>query len=87
MKAKELTAIIPKIRVIDSDTGQVFEGYYCEMPETTYCCLPHPPVKTVRMILTFAMTDWGLPNNLKLYRIDDDDEVRIFNSKLPKEET
>lgn len=87
MKAKELTAIIPKIRVIDSDTGRVFEGYYCEMPETTYCCLPHPPVKTVRMILTYAMTDWGLSNNLKPYRIGDDDEVEIIEAEPQREET
>lgn len=84
MKAVELTAAIPKIRVVDTDTGRVFEGYYCEMPETTYCCLPHPPIKTVRMIMTYTMTDWGLPNTLQLYRIDDEDEVEIieFNSLI-----
>lgn len=35
MKAAELTVAIPKIRVVDADTGRVYEGYYCEMPETT----------------------------------------------------
>ena len=86
MKAIELTTTIPKIRVVDTETGRVFEGYYCEMPETTYCCLPHPPIKTVRMIVTYTMTDWELPNHLKLYRIDDDEEVEIIEAEPPKEE-
>ena len=86
MKAIELTTAIPQIRVVDTGTGRVFEGYYCEIPETTYCCLPHPPIETVRMILTYEMSDWGLPNHPKLYRIDDNDEVEIIEAKPPKEE-
>lgn len=85
MKAAELTAAIPKIRVVDADTGRVYEGYYCEMPETTYC-MPGPPIKTVRMILIYTMTDWGLPNAPKLYRIDDEDDVEIIQAELPKKE-
>jgi hypothetical protein len=85
MKAAELTASIPKIRVVDADTGRVYEGYYCEMPETTYC-MSGPPIKTVRMILTYTMTDWGLPNAPKLYRIDDEDDVEIITADPPSKE-
>lgn len=86
MKAAELTTIIPKIRITDTDTKRVYEGYYCEIPETTYCCLPHPPIKTVRMIVTHTMTDWGLPNQIHAYQIHDDDEVEIIEAE-PSENT
>lgn len=85
MKVAELTAAIPKIRVVDANTGRVCEGYYCEMPETTYC-MSGPPIKTVRMILTYEMTDWGLPNTPKLYRIDDEDDIEIIPAEPPNEE-
>lgn len=81
MKVAELTNKIPKIRVTDADTGRVYDGYYCEFPETTYCCLPHPPIKTVRAIVTYNMTDWGLPNEPRLYKLDDEDEVEFLEAE------
>lgn len=81
MKVAELTNKIPRIRVTDADTGRVYEGYYCEMPETTYCFEPHPLIKTVRMILTYEMTDWGLPNKPRLYKLDDEDEVEFLKAE------
>ena len=81
MKAEELTSAIPKIRVTDSKTGRVFEGYYCEMPETTYCFTSDPTPPTVRAIFCYEMTDWGLPNKPKLLKIDDDDTVEIIKPK------
>lgn len=80
MKVAELTSVIPKIRVTD-DNGRVYEGYYCEMPETTYCCASDPMPPTVRMIITHHMTDWGLPNEIHAYKIDDDDDVEIVGTK------
>lgn len=80
MKVAELTNKIPRIRVKDADTGRVYDGYYCEFPETTYCCLPHPPIKTVRAIVTYNMTDWGLPNEPRLYKLDDEVEVEFLKN-------
>ena len=82
MIVAELTNKIPRIRVTDADTGRVYEGYYCEFPETTYSCKPHPPIKTVRVIFTYEMTDWGLPNNPRLYKLDDKDEVEFLEAEV-----
>lgn len=81
MIVAELTNKIPRIRVTDADTGRVYDGYYCEFPETTYCCLPHPPIKTVRAIITYSMTDWGLSNEPRLYKLDDEIEVEFLEAE------
>ncbi len=78
MKPVELTSAIPKIRVTCHKTGQVFEGYYCEMPETTYCFESDGEPETIRAIFVYRMTDWGLPNKAKLLKIDDEDTVEII---------
>ncbi len=49
------------------------EGYYCQMQETTYAFQEDYdkfPVKTFYCIAQDSMTDWGLPNKLRLYEID-----------------
>lgn len=50
-------------------------GYYLSREETTYCCAEdyeRSPVKTLHFIATEFSTDWGLPNEFRLYEIDPD---------------
>lgn len=49
------------------------EGYYLKRSETTYCFeedYRNFPVKTLHFIAQERMTDWGLPNEFRLYEID-----------------
>ena len=49
------------------------EGFYCSMRETTYCFAEdyeRHPVPLHHLIAVDEMTDWGLPNKLRLYEID-----------------
>lgn len=51
------------------------EGYYLKREETTYCFAEdyeRHPVKTLHFIAEECITDWGLPNDFKLYEIDPD---------------
>ena len=51
------------------------EGYYLKRKETTYCYAEdyeRNPVKTLHYIAVDYMTDWGLPNEFRLYEIDPD---------------
>lgn len=51
------------------------EGFYLKRKETTYCFTEDYekyPVKTLHFIAVEEMTDWGLPNEFKLYEIDPD---------------
>lgn len=55
------------------DTNYWAEGFYCRMRETTYCCeedYKRHPVPLHHLIAVDEMTDWGLPNKLRLYEID-----------------
>lgn len=55
------------------DVEQWIEGFYCSMKETTYCCAEdykRCPVPLHHLIAVDTMTDWGLPNKLRLYEID-----------------
>ena len=55
------------------DRNQWIEGFYCSMRETTYCCAEdyeRHPVPLHHLIVVDEMTDWGLPNKLRLYEID-----------------
>lgn len=48
-------------------------GYYLSRAETTYCFAEDYkkyPVKTLHFIAEERMTDWGLPNDFRLYEID-----------------
>lgn len=49
------------------------EGFYCSMRETTYCIkedYDRNPVPIHHCIAVDEMTDWGLPNKLRLYEVD-----------------
>lgn len=49
------------------------KGFYCCKKETTYCFTEDYekfPVKTLHYIIRDEMTDWGLPNEFRLYEID-----------------
>lgn len=67
---------LPKrYRAKDKDSDHWFEGYYFEYPETTYCFEEDYkafPVKQIPCLVSHRMTDWGLPNQPILVRIDPD---------------
>lgn len=49
------------------------EGFYCSKRDTTYCFTEDYekyPVETHHYIIQDQMTDWGLPNELRMYEID-----------------
>ncbi len=49
------------------------EGFYCSKQDTTYCFsedYERNPVETHHYIIQDQMTDWGLPNILRPYKID-----------------
>lgn len=53
--------------------GRWIEGFYCRIRETTYCTkedYDRNPVPTHHCIAVDEMTDWGLPNKLRLYEVD-----------------
>jgi hypothetical protein len=55
------------------DTNYWVEGFYCSMRETTYCCeedYKRHPVPLHHLITVDEMTDWGMPNRLRLYEIN-----------------
>lgn len=55
------------------DGNRWIEGFYCSMRETTYCCAEdyeRHPVPLYHLIAVDEMTDWGLPNKLRLYEVD-----------------
>ena len=55
------------------DTNYWVEGFYCSMRETTYCCeedYKRHPVPLHHLIAVDEMTDWGMPNRLRLYEIN-----------------
>ena len=55
----------------DKDDGNWYEGYYLQLHDTTYCCMPSDNVDEANRlnkenehhyIVFEQMTDWGLPN-------------------------
>lgn len=46
------------------------EGYYFEMPETTYCFVEDGEPNTKYYIVYHTMTDWNLPNDVRMIEID-----------------
>ena len=74
------------------------EGYYLSRKETTYCFTEdyeRNPVKTLHYIAVDSMTDWGLPNEFRLYEIDpytlceftsihDNNNSKIFENDIVK---
>lgn len=55
----------------DKDDGKWYEGYYMQLHDTTYCCMPSDNADEANRlnkenehhyIVFEQMTDWGLPN-------------------------
>lgn len=62
--------ILFKAKRIEDDKW--IEGFYCSIRETTYCIkedYDRNPVPTHHCIAVDEMTDWGLPNKLRLYEV------------------
>ena len=60
-----------KAKIKDTDK-YVTGAYYC-YPKTTYCFTEDYnkfPVEDEHIIITHHMTDWGLPNEIRAYKID-----------------
>ena len=58
---------------INPEHNRWVEGFYLKRKETTYCFTEDYekyPVKTLHFIAEECMTDWGLPNDFRLYEID-----------------
>lgn len=57
---------IPCVEAKDSESDSVVRGFYFEYPETTYCITEdyerEPMVKLTPCVMSYRMTDWGLPN-------------------------
>lgn len=56
-------------------SGIEVQGFYVECPETTYAFkedYDKNPVKLIPHIVGYRMTDWCLPNQLTVVRIDRD---------------
>ena len=58
-------------RAKDKDDGNWYEGYYLQLHDTTYCCMPSDNADEANRlnkenehhyIVFEQMTDWGLPN-------------------------
>lgn len=47
-----------------------YEGYYFEMPETTYCFVEDGEPEIRHFLVYHQMIDWGLPNDIKVIEID-----------------
>lgn len=63
---------IPYFEAKDADSDIYCKGFYFEYPETTYCFTEdyerEPKCKLIPCLVTFRMTDWGLPNEPQLVR-------------------
>ena len=51
-------------------TNHWYEGYYFEMPETTCCCVGDREPEIKHFLVYHEMTDWDLPNDIKVIEID-----------------
>ena len=61
---------VPRFRAKEIYRDIYHEGYYFEMPETTYCFSHDPKPRIIHCLVCYHMTDWGLPNEPYLREID-----------------
>lgn len=54
------------------DRDYEVKGVYYSFPETTYCFKEDYENNPRHVIVTHEMTDWGLPNQLRVFEIDPD---------------
>ena len=71
---EDCVSIKPKLykAKIKNTDKYVTGAYYC-YPKTTYCFTEDYnkfPVEDEHIIITHHMTDWGLPNEIRAYKID-----------------
>ena len=72
---------IPYVKGIDKETGQEITGFYVEYPETTYCFntdYKSESVPIVKAIVFHSMTDWGLPNTLRICNSIDESTIELI---------
>lgn len=65
--------LVPYFKAKDKDTDREVRGFYFEYPETTYCFsedYDNGKCKLIPCIVTYRMSDWGLPNVPQLATID-----------------
>lgn len=72
---------IPKVRVVDSSGRTVCEGYYFEYEAyTPYPIqdgrIEKPPL--VRCVVVIEPTDFGLPPNLQIYRVNLPNRIQVI---------
>ena len=53
---------IPYYKAIDKETKREVEGFYFEYPSTTYAFTSDGKIDLIPCIISYRMTDWGLPN-------------------------
>lgn len=54
------------------DDDRWYEGFYFEMPDTTYCFDTDTDTVTESYLVSHRITDWGLHNEPTIVRIDPD---------------
>jgi hypothetical protein len=59
-----------KAKAFNSDNW--YDGFYFEMPRTTYCFKEDGDPEIYSYLVDYRMTDWGLPNEPTIVRIDPD---------------
>lgn len=72
---------IPYVKGKDKETGKEIEGFYVEFPSTTYCFTEDYKKDSVpihKCIVFHSMTDWGLPNQLRICNSIDETTIEII---------
>ena len=71
---------VPYFRAKSVRGEHYYEGFFFEMPSTYYCFTEDyvtNPVELIPYLLVCSATDWGLPNQANMVRIDRTTLVQI----------